>query len=130
MKTKILSIFICVLLMLSVMVPVALAEEDVPELTLDFNKRYTDISEYDEVNDPYLDLGKNAEEKEQKRNIYVAVLVVLLVIAIIVFVRAIRKVPESEEESTVKKVRVPKSSIEGSKATATTPSLADEEKTE
>ncbi len=129
MKNKILAIFICVLLILSVATPVVLAGGETPDLTLDFNKRYTDISEYEDLNDPYLDLGKNKEEKEQKRDIYVVVLVVLLIIAIVVFVRTLRRVPEGVEEPTAKKVRIPKSSIE--KPTATpAPTLADEEKTE
>lgn len=131
MKNKILGIFICVLLLLSVAVPVTLAAEEAPDLTLDFNKRYTDISEYEDVNDPYLDLGKNKEDKEQKRDIYVVVLVVLLVVAIVIFVRALRRVPEDVEgEPAVKKVRIPKSSIEKKPESTPAPNLADEEKTE
>lgn len=130
MKNKILSVFLCVILFLSLVTPVALASNNSPELTLDFNKRYTDISDYDDINDPYLNLEENRQEKEQKRNIYAAVLIVLLIIAIIVFIRAIRRVPdEIEDEPTAKKVRIPKSSVKKSKTTTET-SLADEEKTE
>ncbi len=130
MKSKILSVFLCVVLFLSLAAPVALASGDIPELTLDFNKRYTDISEYEDVNDPFLDFGEKKEEKEQKRNIYVVVLVVLLIIAIVVFIRAMRRVPDDmDEETTVKKVKIPKSSVEKPKATAQ-PNLADEEKSE
>ncbi len=131
MKNKILAIFICVLLLLSVSVPVAFAGEEAPDLTLNFNERYTDISEYEDINDPYLDLGQNKEDKEQKRDIYVVVLVVLLVISIIVFVRTLRRVPEGvEEEPVAKKVRIPKSSIEKKPESTSAPNLADEEKTE
>ena len=116
-------------MILSVAVPVAFATEEAPDLTLDFNKRYTDILEYEDVNDPFLDLGQNKEDKEQKRDIYVVVLVVLLVIAIVIFVATLRRVPENvEDEPVAQKVRIPKSSIE--KKTESTPSqnLADEEK--
>ena len=92
MKTKFFSLLISVIILFSMGVT-AYAEVD---LTLDFNKRYTDILEYDEVNDPLLDLAENAKAKEQKRNTYAIVLVVCLVIAVAVFIYTLRKVPDEK----------------------------------
>ncbi len=96
MKNKILALVLCAFVCFLLCVPAIAANEEVPQLTLDFNKRYTDISEYEDVNDPYLDLDGNKEEKEKNRNIYVIILVVLLLIAVLVFVRALRKVPDEK----------------------------------
>ncbi len=92
MKTKFFSLLISVLIFFSMAVTVY-AEAD---LTLDFNNRYTDILEYDEVDDPLLDLAANAKEKEQKRNVYAIVLVICLVIAVAVFIYTLRKVPDEK----------------------------------
>ena len=93
MKKRLVSFLLCIIMVLGSSVTVS-AE---PDLTLDFNKRYTDISYFDEVNDPYLDLDKNSEAKQQKRNIYVVVLCVCLVAAIGVFIYTLRKVPSEDE---------------------------------
>ena len=93
MKKRLLSFLLCITVLFCSSVSVS-AE---PDLTLDFNKRYTDISEFDEVNDPYLDLDRNSEAKQQKRNVYVAVLSVCLVAAIGVFIYTLRKVPSEAE---------------------------------
>lgn len=107
MKNKILAVCLCVFIFFSMCFPaLAAKEEDLPQLTIDFNKRYTDISEYDDVNDPYLDLGEASEEKEQNRNIYVIVLVALLIIAIVVFVRALKKVPDEKSFEDKEKRRL------------------------
>lgn len=124
MKTKLISVIMCVVIMISMLVMCGAAAEKEPDLTLDFNKRYTDILEYDEVSDPYLDTTKNSEEKQQKRDIYVVVLVVLLIIAIIVFVYTLRKVPAEKELERKKK---PELDSSGKKQETT---LADEEKQE
>ncbi len=97
MKRKIFSLILTFVVLLGVFVPVAYAEEDDIELTIDVNKRYTDISYYDEVSDPLLDLGAEREAKENRRNIYIAILVILLVVAIVVFVFTIRRVPDEQE---------------------------------
>ncbi len=76
-----------------------IAFADEPDLTLDFNKRYTDISEYEDVNDPFLDFGAEKEAKEQKRNIYATILIVLLIIAIIIFIRTLKKTPALPENT-------------------------------
>ena len=92
MKTKFLSLLMFVIILFSMAVT-AYAE---PDLTIDFNKRYTDILEYDEVNDPLLNLEENAQAKEQKRNVYVVVLVACLVVAVVVFIYTLRKVPDEK----------------------------------
>ena len=93
MKKILLSLIICVVVVFGSSVSVA-AE---PDLTLDFNKRYTDISEVDEADEPYFDASSSSQEKEQKRNIYVIVLCICLVIAIVVFIYTLRKVPSEKE---------------------------------
>lgn len=95
---------------------------DEPQLTLDFNKRYTDISEYDDVNDPYLDFGAEKREKEERRNIYAIILVVLLIISIIVFIVVLKRQPSVEELSGSLKQKP--------KIQKKEPSLKDEEKSD
>ena len=124
MKRKILSIVLTFVLMIGVCVPVFAEESTDPLLTLDFNKRYTDISEYEDVNDPYLDFGVEKEKNEEKRDIYAIVLIVLLVIAIVVFIYTLRKNPTNIE----KKVKDEKSDT--AEKTDEPTSLKDEEKTE
>lgn len=92
MKKTILSLIMCIIIVFGASVSVS-AE---PDLTLDFNKRYTDISEVGEIDDPFLETNKNSQEKEQKRNIYVIILSVCLVVAIGVFVYTLRKVPDEK----------------------------------
>lgn len=126
MRKTLLSLLMCIVLLFGASVSVS-AE---PDLTIDFNKRYTDISYYDEVNDPYLDSDKNSEEKQQKRNIYVVVLSVCLVAAIGVFIYTLRKVPDEDtfEKNEKKKIRGT-SSENTADASSKEKSLKDEEKT-
>ena len=63
---------------------------------IDFENRYTDISELDDLNNPYLDAAKDYEGTDAKRTVYIVVLVVLLIVAIGVFVYTLRKVPAEE----------------------------------
>ncbi len=125
MKKILISLLMCIMLICSASVTVS-AE---PDLTIDFNKRYTDISDYEDVNDPYLDLDKNAEEKEQKRNVYVIVLSVCLVVAVGVFIYTLRKVPDEEtfekkEKSKLNEARLQNRTDDSLKEK----SLKDEEK--
>ena len=126
MRKTLLSLLMCIVLLFGASVSVS-AE---PDLTIDFNKRYTDISYYDDVNDPYLDLDKNSEEKQQKRNIYVVVLSVCLVAAIGVFIYTLRKVPDEDtfEKNEKKKIRGT-SSENTADSSSKEKSLKDEEKT-
>ena len=98
---KIIALVLCVIIALSAAISVS-AEVD---LTLDFNKRYTDIYEHDEIDDPYLDTQRNSREAQQKRNIYVVVLLILLIIAIAVFVYTLKKVPTEEQLTEKNKER-------------------------
>lgn len=128
MKKKILALVICIVVFFAAALPV----DAEPDLTLDFNKRYTDISEYEDVNDPYLDLGKNSEATEQKRNIYAVVLCICLVVAIAVFIYTLRKVPDesSFEAKEKRKLRGYKDeSTESSVSVEKFETLKDEEKT-
>ena len=129
MKKKILSLLLCIIIMGSFCVFGVAANEDEPDLTLDFNKRYTNISEYDDVNDPYLDFAAEKEEKEQKRNIYAIILVVLLVIAIIIFIRTLKKTPALPEATNNTSGSDKAIENDGEKSKGLS-SLADEEKTD
>lgn len=126
MKKKLLALIMCVVVIFGASVSVS-AE---PDLTIDFNKRYTDISEFEDVNDPYLDLDKNYEEKQQKRNIYAVVLGILLVVAVVIFVYTLRRVPDEAtfEAKEKRKLKGGKSEDSSSSGSDTAKTLKDEEK--
>lgn len=126
MKKTILSLIMCIIIVFGASVSVS-AE---PDLTLDFNKRYTDISEVGEIDDPFLETNKNSQEKEQKRNIYVIILSVCLVVAIGVFVYTLRKVPDEKSLQEKGQVNSDVNGIAESKINdlAVKDALKDEEK--
>ena len=99
MTKKFLVILFSVLVLFTMCTPVAFAEaeEGELELTIDVNKRYTDIAEEAESDNLFLYGEKEEEEKNVKRNTYVAVLSVALVIAIIILVITLRRVPKEED---------------------------------
>ncbi len=122
MKTRVIALLLCVLSIFTLFSVVACAatEQAELEITIDVNKRYTDILYPEEVNDPLLELDSNKKEMENKRNIYVTVLVVLLVIAIGILIYTLKKAPsedslkasdDKETPKTTIKIKVPKNRI-------------------
>ena len=99
MTKKFLVILFSVLVLFTMCTPVAFAasEEGELELTIDVNERYTDIAEEAESDNLFLYGEIEEEEKNVKRNTYVAVLSVALVIAIIILVITLRRVPKEED---------------------------------
>ena len=112
MTKRILAVFFSILVVFTMCCPLALAaDEGELELTLDVNKRYTDISEEAESDNLFL-YGEQAEkEKNTKRNTYIAILSVALVVAVVILVVTLKKVPKEddidvsgiEEKSKIKK---------------------------
>lgn len=98
MTKRILAVFFSVLVIFTMCCPVALAvEEGELELTLDVNKRYTDISD-EAVSDNLFLYGEQEEkEKDAKRNTYIAILSVALVIAVVILVISLKRVPKEDE---------------------------------
>ncbi len=92
---KLVSVLLCVLVLLSICAPVCFAEGDELELTIDVNKRYTDISMIED--DPFLSQESQAKKEEQNRNTYIIILVVLLIISICVLIFTLKKVPSEKE---------------------------------
>ncbi len=95
---KIISVILCVFVFAAACVPACLAVQgggDEIELTLDVNKRYTDIQEIED--DPLLSQGSNTEKKQQNKTIYITVLIVLLLISIVILVVTLKKVPTEKE---------------------------------
>ncbi len=92
---KFISIVLCVVVLLSVCAPVCFAEGDEIELTIDVNKRYTDISMIED--DPYLSEDSQTKKEEQNRNTYIIILVILLIISICVLIFTLKKVPSEKE---------------------------------
>ncbi len=92
---KIVSIILCVFVLFTVCAPACFAEELEFELTIDVNKRYTDISMMED--DPYLSQGSQAEKDEQNKTLYIIILLVLLVISVCVLVFTLKKVPTEKE---------------------------------
>lgn len=99
MTKRFLAILFSVLVLFTMCTPVAFAvtEEGELELTIDVNERYTDIAEEAESDNLFLYGEKEEEEKNVKRNTYVAVLSVALVISIIILVITLRRVPKEED---------------------------------
>ncbi len=131
MNKKIMSFVLCIITLLCVLTPSVCAEtqEAEVELTLNPNKRYTDIFYPDEVNDPLLDLDEDLEERENKRDGYVAVLVVLLVVALGVLVYTLRKAPDEDKLKKIDDEQTPKTKIIVTKKKKET-SIEEEEKKE
>ncbi len=125
MKKILLSLVMCGIVLFATVLQVS-AE---PDLTIDFNKRYTDISEFEDVDDPYLDLDKQAESRAQKRNVYAIVLIVCLVVAIVVFVYTLRKVPNEAAFEAKEKKKLRGVEHKDEKASEDATSIKDEEKT-
>lgn len=76
---------------------VAFAAEKTETLNVvEFENRYTDISEFEDLNNPYLEAAKENDKSDEKRMVYIIVLVVLLIIAVGVFIYTLRKVPDEE----------------------------------
>ncbi len=92
---KILSVVLCVFVMLSIMAPVCFADETDVELTINPNKRYTDISMIED--DPLLFEESQSKKETQDRTTYIIILVVLLVAAIGVLIYTLKKVPSEKE---------------------------------
>ncbi len=99
MTKKALAVLFSVLVLFTMCVPVAFAEADEGELelTIDVNRRYTDIAEEAESDNLFLYGEKAEEEKNSKRNTYIAVLSVALVIAVVILVLTLKRVPKEED---------------------------------
>ena len=99
MSKRILAILLSLLVAFTVCCPLALAadEEGEIELTLDVNKRYTDISD-EAVSDNLFLYGEQEEkEKDTKRNTYIVILSAALVVAVVILVISLKKVPKEDE---------------------------------
>ncbi len=99
MTKKVLAVLFSVIVLFTMCAPVAfaVAEEGELELTIDVNKRYTDIAEEAESDNLFLYGEKAEEEKNAKRNTYIAVLSVALVIAVVILVLTLKRVPKEED---------------------------------
>lgn len=99
MTKKVLVVLFSVLVLFTMCTPIAFAEaeEGELELTIDVNKRYTDISEEAESDNLFLYGEKEEETKNAKRNTYIAVLSVALVVAVIILVVSLKRVPKEED---------------------------------
>ena len=99
MTKKVLAVLFSVLVLFTMCSPVAFAEaeEGELELTIDVNKRYTDISEEAENDNLFLYGKKEKEEKDAKRNTYIAVLSVALVVAVVILAISLKRVPKEED---------------------------------
>ncbi len=99
MTKKVLAVLFSVLVLFTMCTPVAFAEaeEGELELTIDVNKRYTDISDVAESDNLFLYGEKEEEEKNTKRNTYIAVLSVALVVSVIILVISLKRVPKEED---------------------------------
>lgn len=94
---KIIAIILCIMTLLSFSAPVCLATDgDELELTIDVNRRYTNISEMDE-NEPFLSKSEETQQKERNKKVYIAVLVTLLIISIGILIYTLKKVPSEKE---------------------------------
>ena len=91
---KFVAILLCVVTLMGVAMPVCYAEEI--EITLDVNKRYTNISEMDE-DDPFMSKTDETLRKERNKKVYVTVLVTLLIIAVGVLIYTLKKVPSEKQ---------------------------------
>ncbi len=99
MKIKVLAILLCAIALFTCCTPIVIAAEEQGEfeLTLDVNKRYTDISEEASGENLFLYGEKEEAEKNTKRNTYIAVLAVALVIAVVVLVLTLKRVPKEDD---------------------------------
>lgn len=98
MKTKILSVLMCVIVFLGVVSPIALAVEEttVMPFTVDPEKRVTDITELEEGENPFNFTQKEKEQRQNRKIMYIVVLCIALVLAIVVLVFNLRKIPDEE----------------------------------
>lgn len=98
MTKRILAVFFSVLVVFTMCCPLALAaDEGELELTLDVNKRYTDISDEAESDNLFLYGEQEQKEKDTKRNTYIGVLSVALIIAVVILVITLKKVPKEDD---------------------------------
>lgn len=104
MKTKIISVILAVIICIPfASLAVSAASETAAssrgefKLTVDVNKRETNIVEDENGILGLITDDSEKQQKEANKKIYIAVLSVLLVIAIIVLIVSLRRVPDEED---------------------------------
>ena len=98
MTKKVLAVLLFTLVLFTMCSSVVVAaEEGEMELTIDVNRRYTDIAEQAENDNLFLYGEKEEEEKNTKRNTYIAVLSVALVVSVIILVISLKRVPKEDD---------------------------------
>lgn len=99
MKTKILSVLMCVIVFFGAVSPIAFAVEEttVMPFTVDPEKRVTDITELEEGENPFNFTQKEKEQRQNRKIMYIVVLCIALVAAIVVLVFNLRKIPDEED---------------------------------
>ena len=105
MKTKIISVILAVIICIPfISLAVSAAAETTAQsgegefrLTVDVNKRETNIVEDENGILGLITDDSEKQQKEANKKIYIAVLSVLLVIAVIVLVVSLRRVPDEED---------------------------------
>ncbi len=95
---KIISVMFCVFILLSVCAPVCFATggDGVElELTIDVNKRYTNIQDIED--DPLLSQSSQKQKEKENKTTYIIILLLLLIVSVIILVVTLKKVPTEKE---------------------------------